>query len=143
MDELNERARRQRSRKRHQEEFLQRLLARRPEVRQKYQRLMDHPEVIPEVMVEGAMQTDAAGLPAPDSHEIVLETIVNEERPVLFVRDDWVDTEKVFAIGDEAKELIRDLNQQRQALQPLMPLIRLPRNSAAPSKECQERKARS
>ncbi|MEY9419445.1 hypothetical protein ABIF69_005887 [Bradyrhizobium japonicum] len=123
MDELAERARRQQSRKKHQEEFLQRLLARRPEARQKYQNLMDHPEVIPEVMVEGVVQTEAAGLPVPDSHEIVLETIVNEERPVLFVRDDWVDTEKVFAVGDEAKELIRDLNQERKALQPLMPLI--------------------
>jgi phosphatidylserine/phosphatidylglycerophosphate/cardiolipin synthase-like enzyme/V8-like Glu-specific endopeptidase len=123
MDELAERAQRQRSRKQHQEEFLQRLFARRPEARENYQRLMSHPEVVPEVMIEGAMQLEAAGLPAPDTRDIVLETIVNEERPVLFVRDDWVDTENVFAAGDEAKEFIRDLNERRQTLAPLMPLI--------------------
>jgi PLD-like domain/Trypsin-like peptidase domain len=123
MDETSERFRRERSRSAQNEEFLRRLFTRRPEARERYQRLLAEPEAVPEVMMEASMQREDAGLPRPSAHELVAETIVNEERPVLFVRDDWLDLEHVTAIGVEAEDLIRDLKARRELLMPLMPLI--------------------
>ena len=61
---------------------------------------------------------DAAGL-----RDIVLETIVDEERPVFFVQDDWINSDEVTIIGEEARELGDALHSAKARLQPLMPLI--------------------
>ena len=81
------------------------------------------PNAVPDVMLEGALRREEAGLPRRSSHEVVLETIVRKERPVLFVKDDWLDLVNVTTFGPEAEDLVRDLNAQRAALQPIMPLI--------------------
>jgi hypothetical protein len=63
---MDERTRCKGSNKQHQDEFLQRFFSRRPEARQYCQRRR----------------------PAPEPCEIMLETIFNDDRPVLFVRED-------------------------------------------------------
>jgi hypothetical protein len=123
MDETSERIRRDQARGARNQEFFRRLIARRPQTRQRYERMLAQPESVPEALMESAATVEAAGLPRPDPSNLVLETIVNEERPVLFVRDDWLDRNNVTAIGEEAEELIRDLDARRDKLQPLMPLI--------------------
>jgi hypothetical protein len=54
------------------------------------------PETIPEVLMESALTIEAAGLPRPGPPEQIAETIVNEERPVLFVRNDWLEPWETF-----------------------------------------------
>jgi hypothetical protein len=118
---------RDQSRKAHNEEFLRRLYARRPQAKRRYEPLVKKaesaPDTIEEVAFEGAMNRDATGLRAATTRELVLETIVRKERPVLFVKDDWIDIDEVTTIGEEAKELVTVLDAKRSVMQPLMPLI--------------------
>jgi phosphatidylserine/phosphatidylglycerophosphate/cardiolipin synthase-like enzyme len=123
LDETSERVHRERFRTAHNEEFVRRLYARRPEARQRYERMAAKAEASPEVMLEGALRRERAGLPRPSLHEVLLETIVRKERPVLFIKDDWLDLVNVTSFGVEAEGLVRDLNAQRAVLQPIMPLI--------------------
>jgi hypothetical protein len=41
--------------------------------------------------------------------------------PVLFIKKDWIDSEDLTAIGEEAKELVSDLDARRDTLKPLIP----------------------
>ena len=119
---------RDRSRKAHNEEFVQRLLARRPQMREKYNaRLKEiasqqEPQIIAESASTGA-QAETLGLPLPTVPEIVAESIVFEERPVLFVKNDWIDAVNVTKKGEEAEELVKDLETRRATIEPVMPLI--------------------
>ncbi len=98
------------------EEFYRRLLERRPQDRARYQqRLAESETPENEVFIPGAPQR-------PDRNE-VLETIVSEERPVLFVDRDDFDAGDAEIIGDEAKDLVRQLEAKRAKVQPLLPLI--------------------
>lgn len=123
MDNFLSREHRARSRSAQNDEFLHRLFQRRPQERERFERMLAEQEAIPEASFEAAIETEAADLPASSLRELVVETIVNEERPVLFVSDDWIDTESVTAMGPEAEELVQKLVARRSILQPLMPLI--------------------
>jgi hypothetical protein len=126
MDDQSNRIQRDESRKQHNAEFLARLYARRPQARAQYERAQQEAAQAQRAAVFEAAEPRAGrapAIPAMTPVQAVLETIVREERPVLFVRDDWIDTEQVTAIGQEAADLIRDLNAKRETMKPLMPLI--------------------
>ncbi len=53
----------------------------------------------------------------------VLETIVNRERPVLFVQNDRFNTTGVTALGAEAEELVGRMRTSAGELVPLLPLV--------------------
>jgi hypothetical protein len=114
---------REQSRKGHNEEFVRRLYARRPDLKQQYEQLAAEAQGAPEAVLEGAMDRDGTGLAPPTAWDAVLETIVLKERPVLFVSDDWVDTVNVTKIGAEAEDLVKKLDARRDKMQPIMPLI--------------------
>ena len=116
------------SRRAHNEEFIQRLLARRPQMRQKYNDRVKEvaaqqtPQIIAETAIPGP-EAETLGLPVRTVPEIVAETIVFEERPVLFVKNDWIDPVNVTKKGEEAEELVKDLETRRATIEPIMPLI--------------------
>jgi hypothetical protein len=129
MDEKAEAIHRDESRKIHNEEFVQRLLARRPHLRQQYNERVKEiaakraPEIVAEAAVVPPLHAEALGMPPPTVIELVNETIVFEERPVLFVKNDWIDTANVTKKGVEAEELVADLETRRASIGPIMPLI--------------------
>lgn len=108
-------------RRKHNEEFLRRLIARRPELAPKYAPLL-HPrrDAVPEGVLEGLDLTEAPPAPPLD---IVLETIVNDERPVLFVVDDHLNTTEVTVRGDEARDLVGHMAAADEWLQHFLPLV--------------------
>jgi hypothetical protein len=112
-------------RKRFNERFLQRLLARRPHDRPEIeQRLQQQARLVPEAAVLEAMPVGVGGAVAfRDSRDLALETIVNRERPVLFVRDGKFDLTEVTALGPEAVDLVDRMKQQGSHLFSLLPLI--------------------
>jgi hypothetical protein len=89
-------------------------------------------ELIPEL--KEALQSKMRGYPERESvlegraaeaappREMVLETIVNIERPVLFVRDHAFDTREVTILGPEAKDLVRRM-ETNTVLKPYLPLV--------------------
>jgi hypothetical protein len=106
------------ARTRRNELFLQRLLARRPQDRGHYEGLLQTPEAAVEGAVLEAIQPEVV-----DLRELALETIVSRERPVLFVKGGQLDTVEVTTLGNEARELVRKLNEASPNLLPLLPLI--------------------
>ena len=94
-------------------EFVKRLLARRPHAKPDYEKRVDEARAIPRL----------EGVGGPSTTAIVNETIVRRERPVLFVKDDWLDTVHVTAFGEEARDLISSLDAQRAVMKPIIPLI--------------------
>src|SRR4029079_4987205 len=125
MDDQSRKIHRDQSRKAHNEEFVRRLHQRRPELKAQYERTVSEMagglETLGEFRVEGAMSREGTGLPPATGMEAVLETIVLKERPVLFVKDDWIDIVNVTTFGDEAKDLVTDLNARGNAMQPIIP----------------------
>lgn len=97
--------------------FVERFLARRPNERARYEKAVETAAMAPRVSAESA-----GGL-ADFPVDVINETIVNEERPVLFVRDGWIDKVNVTLIGIEAKELVNELDGARSIVQPLLPLV--------------------
>lgn len=123
MDDNSERASRHEARRRHNREFFEQLRARRPELAEAALERVRREAPTPDAaggpaILEGL--EEAANLPPI---ERVFETIVREERPVLFVQDDWLNTTEVTLRGEEAKELVDGLGQHRDRLMPLMPLV--------------------
>jgi hypothetical protein len=104
------------------ERFVQRLLARRPQDRPEVEQRLQQLE-----RVSGAGLADqtfeAVGQAGPDPRAVALETIVNRERPVLFVRDGTFDLNEVTALGPEAVDLVDLMREQGSRLFPLLPLI--------------------
>lgn len=94
------------------EEFVRRLMQRRPQDKANYDAMLEATRM---PLVEGNIPTDR-------QRAIDLETIVNAERPVLFVRDGRFDT-GTAEIGPEAKELIAGLNTAADTFRPLLRLI--------------------
>src|SRR6266498_1406749 len=92
MDDQSNRTHRDQSRKEHNEEFLQRLYARRPQAKAQYQKV-EHEAAAKAPPAGVAFEATAAraGAPPMTAIEAVRETIVKKERPVLFVKNDWID----------------------------------------------------
>lgn len=103
------RRRRLDARARHNAEFYERLRTRRP----KAEEALD--ELTKRITVEAVAPVAAA--------EVALETLVRQERPVLFVQDDWINHKEVTIKGVEARELIDLVETNQASLQPLIPLI--------------------
>ena len=98
-------------RKQFNERFLQRLITRRPQ---------DRPEIEQRLQQEGRRPTPESPF---DPRDLALETIVNRERPVLFVRDGQFDLNEVTTLGREALDLIDRMKQQGNRLFPVLPLV--------------------
>jgi V8-like Glu-specific endopeptidase len=116
---MDEDWKRREARRRHNEEFYRCLQARRPGARAQYDRMAA------EVAAARGARALAEGA-APEGFavpEMVLETIVRKERPVLFVQDDWLNKTDATLDGEEAKALVDELDRQHRKFQPLMPLI--------------------
>ena len=129
MDEKAYAIYRDHSRKTYNEEFVRRLLARRPYLQDRYDERVKEItnkralEMVAEAAAMPKVQAEALGIPSPTIVEMVNETIVFEERPVLFIKDDWIDTVNVTKKGVEAEELVAALEANRNAIEPIMPLI--------------------
>jgi V8-like Glu-specific endopeptidase len=112
-------------RKRFNERFLQRLLARRPQDQPEiHQRLQQSERLVPESAL-GAMPLESAGggQVFRNPRDLALETIVNRERPVLFVKDGKFELSDVATLGQEAIDLVDRMRQQGPQLFSLLPLI--------------------
>jgi V8-like Glu-specific endopeptidase len=123
------RDRRREARRRHNQEFYEQLQKRR-DPKSTYERAVK--KVEEDVKRRGmgrveelAFARDPAQRREAALPDLVYETIVRQERPVLFVENDWVnvDPEQVTVDGDEASELIDALETRRALLSPLIPLI--------------------
>ncbi|MCE9555705.1 MAG: trypsin-like peptidase domain-containing protein [Planctomycetes bacterium] len=99
------------------EAFLQRLLVRRPQERELYERTLRAPAAMAESALEKLSDTGVT------AREWALETIVSRERPVLFVKDGQFDTTDVTTLGNEAVELVGKLKGASAKLLPVLPLI--------------------
>ena len=115
--------------------FYKRLIARRPDLRKRYEPLLkrrtereaaptEAREKISRLFESLAREPlervlDDSSL----SRAIVLETIVKAERPVLFVRGRNFDTEQVTVIGQEAQDLVKMMKGASEILGPLLPLV--------------------
>ena len=123
MDEKAYAIYRDHSRKTHNEEFVRRLLARRPYLQDRYDERVKEItnkralEMVAEAAAMPKVQAEALGIPSPSIVEMVNETIVFEERPVLFIKDDWIDTVNVTKKGVEAEELVAALEANRNAIE--------------------------
>ncbi len=107
-------------RRKHNEEFIRRLIARRPELREKLEPLLSRRvEEAPGM----ALESLEIGAPPEPAFEIALETIVNDERPVLFVVDDRLDTNQVTIKGIEAQDLVDKMKTADAWLRNFMPLV--------------------
>lgn len=102
-------------------EFVMRLIARRPEARKRVDERVRAVEPDAPAFA-GDVVTEATGRPS-SPFDLVAETIVNEERPVLFVRKDGFDAENVTIKGLEAKELVGKLQASEATIKPLMALV--------------------
>ncbi len=114
------------ARARFADEFVMRMHARRPEALAETAALSKKltKERVADVTGHELRRLEAAQVVGIDpEREFVLETIVRRERPVLFVQKDWLNTTDVFADGEEAKALIKDLSAGESIIKPLMPLI--------------------
>jgi hypothetical protein len=118
----------QEKRKQFNERFVQRLLARRPQDRpglearlQEEEKVQQQKRLRPEAAMEDLL-VDPSGQIKRDPRDLALETIVNRERPVLFVKDGNFDTNEVTTFGPEAVDLVDRMKQQGSLL-PLLPLI--------------------
>lgn len=105
------------TRKSHNEKFLQRLLARRPQEREHYEALLRPSPTGAGTALEGV--PGGAAL----TRELALEAIVDRERPVLFVRDGQFDTTEVTTLGNEATALVQQVKDASARLLPVLPLI--------------------
>src|SRR5262245_2268220 len=98
-------------------EFVARYLARQPKQKSAYQEMIDKRPAPAMALAMGRGQR----VVPPTA--MVNETIVRRERPVLFVKDDWIDRDNVTILGVEAKQLVDELDARREVFRPLMPLI--------------------
>ena len=118
----NEEQERRNARLRHNDTFVRLLYARRPELaaahRERTRELVAEREGYP-----GGISLEATSDAVRTAYAITLETIVLEERPVLFVKDDWIDTEQVALKGLEALELVEALGAAKETLLPVIPLV--------------------
>ncbi|MDD1517595.1 MULTISPECIES: phospholipase D-like domain-containing protein [Bradyrhizobium] len=98
--------------------FVERLLARRPALKEKYQKAIETEALTPRVRAEAV-----GGGIADSPVDVVNETIVKEERPVLFINNDWIDMVNVSLDGDEARDLVAELSRAEAVVKPVIPLV--------------------
>ncbi|HEY0083185.1 MAG TPA: serine protease, partial [Pyrinomonadaceae bacterium] len=114
----------QEKRKQFNERFLRRLLARRPQDQPEIeQRLQQEERRVVNESAFADLTLNPTGQLQRDPRDIAMETIVNRERPVLFVRDGEFDLNEVTALGPEALDLVDQMKQQGGRLFSLLPLI--------------------
>jgi phosphatidylserine/phosphatidylglycerophosphate/cardiolipin synthase-like enzyme len=122
VEHQSDRVHREEARKAHNADFVRRLLARRPQAKGRVDQLVK--ESIPaSAVATAALESAVQGISSHPAIEVALETIVREERPVLFVKNDWIDVADATIIGEEAKTLVADLDAKRSTMQALMPLV--------------------
>jgi len=95
------------------ERFLQRMIKRHPEIGR--QRQLELSKI--------RAQAEATTVSPEDIHEarqLVLETIVNNERPVLFVNDNRIDTNGAMDFGAEAQHLLKLLANSASSIAPVL-----------------------
>ena len=108
------------------EQFLQRLLRRRPQDKAEYESMLEAPPPQP---LSGNVEVFGLGTPALElpnfefSRDAVLETIVRRERPVLLVERDRIKQHDVSSLGKEAIELVEKLTLASDRIHSLLPLI--------------------
>jgi hypothetical protein len=109
----------------HNEKFLQRLLSRRPEERQRYEARLQQLTPRGPRALEVADEPSDPGKAATQSHSRAraLETLVSEERPVLFVKNGQIDTVTATILGPEAVDLIRTVEAAKDRLTPKLALV--------------------
>lgn len=107
------------ARQRHNEEFFQKLQQRRPDAKDTLDELV---KIIGEER-DAKIAARAETVPPEAVPKLALETLVSQERPVLFVEDDWINKTEVTIKGMEAQDLIEQVERNRTTLQPLVPLI--------------------
>ncbi len=106
MDQARERSS---ARRRQNEEFLERFKARRPDAAAAHDRTAAEDEAR-RSMPRAIIAIHGEGVPVDETRvreELVLETLVRKERPVLFIQDDWINTTEVTELGEEAKDLVK------------------------------------
>lgn len=119
LNETSARRHRLQARQRHNEEFFQQLQKRRPEMKVALDELAR--KISEERTARIAVRAEA--VPAGAVPELALETLVRQERPVLFVESDWINKTEVTIKGIEAQDLVNQVESRRQMLEPLIPLI--------------------
>jgi len=118
MDEVTKRRVREGARRRASQKFVERLTERKPETKERVEKLKAKiAPTVPRPPAADAERVEARVM------EMVFETVVFEERPVLFVENDWVNKTEVTIVGSEAQELVDGLDQHKDLLQPLIPLV--------------------
>lgn len=120
----NESVRRFSARQRHNAEFVRGLLRRHKDISLEDLR-SDAASAMPDKLAGPSLERVAAIARAEPVLEraMVLETIVSRQRPVLFVQDDWLNTDEVTVVGEEAKELIAAAVARKNLIAPLLPLV--------------------
>jgi phosphatidylserine/phosphatidylglycerophosphate/cardiolipin synthase-like enzyme len=113
-------------RRKHNEEFVRRLLSRHPELKPEVEARLQPAAApmaeMPERALEDLREAEERPVPARDM-DMVLETIVDEQRPVLFVVGDRLNTTDVAIKGIEAQELVDHMRAADEWLQHLVPLV--------------------
>lgn len=119
-DESAARRRRLDARHRHNTEFFERLAKRRPSAEDAFEEVTKR---LAGRSREAALERVAEPEEPAAIRQLALETIVFEERPVLFVQDDWINLQEATIKGAEAAELIDQVETRRAVLEPMIPLI--------------------
>lgn len=97
------------------ERFFKRLLARRPQDREEYEKRLKEEAAKPVLEAVGGEEMTA--------RQRALETIVSEERPVLFIQNGGLNTQEVTIRGPEAQDLVDRLKAASSKVLPLLPLV--------------------
>jgi len=85
--------------------FIERVLARNPELREHYAKLLAGEGGAEGLVSREAGADDLLALLA-NSSNAALEALVSEERPALFIAKDWRNFRDVAVIGLEAQQLV-------------------------------------
>ena len=112
-DESAARRRRLDARHRHNTEFFERLAKRRPSAKDAFEEATKR---FAGRSREAALERVAEPEEPAAIRQLALETIVFEERPVLFVQDDWINLQEATIKGAEAAELIDQVETRRAVL---------------------------
>lgn len=123
MNEQATRRHRLEARQRHNEEFVRLLQQRRPAAKAFADALEGELKAKPAALDEAVKLLKEERAPEASARRLALETIVKRERPVLLVESDWINKAKALADGEEAKDLIAQVDARRELIEPLMPLV--------------------
>lgn len=123
MNEQVTRRHRLAARQRHNEEFFRLLQQRRPKAKALVGDMEKKLKSEPAASDEAVKLLGEERAPEASMRRLALETIVKRERPVLFVESDWINKAKVAADGEEARDLIAQVEARRELIEPLMPLV--------------------